>query len=173
MVTSEQCMLITLPLPHLSQVDMDRDPIPKVNLTTGAPHLPGEVLRRRHPPTRRSSPGSTPTSGSPRSPQSVSQPEEGFREADPYSMSRESPAPPHTRETASRQRVGSDTPRASPPRAPRETPYESEEHHRASRNGGDYRAPPSDRRTSRAPFTRPTTTPWARNYDLNRNWREQ
>ena len=74
--------------PPLPQEEMDRDPKPKVNLSTGAPRLPGEILRRRRrPPTRRSTLGSTATPVQPGSLFSVSQPRGGYGDADPYTMS--------------------------------------------------------------------------------------
>ena len=130
-------------------------------------------LRRRRilsivadaPPTQRSStpiPLNDPNIP-PRSLHGDSQPRGGYSDVGPQTMSRNSPAPPLARESASRHRGRTDTPRPSPPPAPRDTPSKPEERRRASRHRGGLRDPPSTRGSTRPPYTRPATSPPTRN----------
>ena len=116
--------------PASTQEEVETDPKPQVNLIPIAPAPSGDLLNgHRHPATRQSSPGYSsmpipwvyPTIP-PRPLHRPSQPREGYSCSGPRTMPQDSPAPPPTRESASRHRGKIHTNRPSPSPAPRDAP---------------------------------------------------
>ena len=166
--------------PPSTQEETEADPKPKVNLFPSVPGpSEGPLTRRRQPVTQRSFPGSGPApipfgdkNSPPRPFRGDSQSRGRHGGAGPQTMSRGSPAPPPSRESAPQHRGRTSMLRPCPPHAPRDKPVDPEGRYLASRQRGGFRYPSSHRGTAPAPYTRPTTPPSTWNYDWNQQRHE-